>query len=109
MLDAFTDQNGPTRIVPGTHRSAARPQDALEDPEGPHPDEITITGRAGTVAVFNAHVWHGGTRNATTGSRHAITMAFCRRQERQQYDIRGLLRPETYARLNDATRYLLDV
>jgi len=48
MLDDFRADNGALRAVPGSHRWGRRPQDVLEDPRGPHPDEVLVTGRAGT-------------------------------------------------------------
>jgi len=60
LLDDFTENNGATRIVPGTHKSNVLPQDALENTEETHPDEIKIIAPAGSVFVFNSHVWHGG-------------------------------------------------
>jgi hypothetical protein len=34
---------------------------------------------------------------------------FCRRDQTQQLDQRQYIRPETYARLSEAARYILDV
>ena len=34
------------RVVPGSHRWGRRPQEALADPQAPHPDEVLVTGRA---------------------------------------------------------------
>src|SRR5687767_9214918 len=46
MLDDFTVDNGPTRMVPGSHKWGKRPQDVLDDPLAPHPDEVLLTGKA---------------------------------------------------------------
>jgi ectoine hydroxylase-related dioxygenase (phytanoyl-CoA dioxygenase family) len=70
MLDDMTESNGPTRVVPGSHkwvpinvpdvnmaeveRIEVRPADEPiipKDPMAPHPSEIKLTGRAGSVAV----------------------------------------------------------
>jgi hypothetical protein len=84
MLDDFTPANGATRLVPGTHRKGQLPQHALADPAGPHPGEVLLTGKAGTVAVMNAHLWHGGTLNRTASPRLAMHAFFARRDRPQQ-------------------------
>ncbi len=109
LLDDFTTQNGATRVVPGSHRWQELPKEVMRDPKESHPDEVLLTAPAGTVVVFNAHTWHGGTRNCTSRPRHAIHAYFCRRDQPQQLDQRRYIRPETYARLSPATRYILDV
>lgn len=109
LLDDFTARNGATRVVPGTHRSGLLARDALADPKAPHPDEIQLLAPAGTVVIFNSHVWHGGTLNATDRPRRALHSYFCRRAQPQQLDQRRYIRPETLARLSPAARYILDV
>jgi ectoine hydroxylase-related dioxygenase (phytanoyl-CoA dioxygenase family) len=107
MLDDFTADNGTLRVVPGTHRSGARPQEVLADPSAPHPGEVLVTGRAGDVVVMNAHLWHGGTANRTDGRRLALHAFYCRRDKPQQQYQKGLLRAETQAGLGAAARDLL--
>jgi hypothetical protein len=54
LLERFTP-DGATRLVPGSHRWGRRPQDVLADPMAPHPQEVLLLGRAGSVAVMNSH------------------------------------------------------
>ncbi len=107
MLDDFTEENGPTRCVPGTHVSGKLPQEVLADPMAPHPEEILVTGKAGTVVVMNAHLWHGGTANRTPRPRLALHSFYCRRDQPQQQYQKALLRPELQASLNADLRDLL--
>jgi len=109
LLDDFTEENGATRIVPGSHRSEKRPQDELDDPIATQPGEIQIVAPAGSVLVFNSHLWHGGALNKTTSPRPVIHSAFCRRDQHPQTDQREYLRAETRERLSDAAKCILDV
>ena len=109
MLTDFTPQNGATRVVPGTHRLNQAPADVLEDAAAAHPNQILVTGQAGTVVIFNSHLWHGGTTNQSEEPRRALHSYFCRRDLPQQLDQRKYLRPETRKRLSEAARTILDV
>jgi hypothetical protein len=109
LLDDFTVENGATRVVPGTHRSGQSPGDVLDDAAAPHPDEQLLLAPAGTVVIFNSHLWHGGTTNRTNRPRRAVHSYFTRRHQPQQLDQRAYLRPETRLRLSSAARHILDV
>lgn len=107
MLDDFTTENGAIRFVPGSHRWGKLPQQALQDPAAQHPDEVLLTGKAGTVVVMNAHAWHGGTANRTAAHRRAMHAFYARRDKPQQQYQKKLLRPEVQQRLSPDRRKLL--
>jgi ectoine hydroxylase-related dioxygenase (phytanoyl-CoA dioxygenase family) len=107
MLDDFTAENGATRMIPGSHRWGKRPQDVLADPRAAHPDEVLLIGRAGSVAVMNAHLWHGGTANRTSVPRLAMHAFYCRSDKPQQQYQKRLLRPDVQAALPDDVRRIL--
>lgn len=107
LLDDFTPQNGATRMVPGSHRWGKLPQDFLADPAAPHPDEVLLLAKAGTVVVMNTHLWHGATANRTGSSRRAMHAFYCRRDKPQQQYQKKLLRPEVQAQLSAQLRQLL--
>jgi len=109
LLDDFTPMNGATRIVPGTHKSKQLPQEVLEDPNLPHPDEILIQAPAGSVFIFNSHVWHGGTTNTTDKYRKSIHSYFCSSDQPQQLDQRRYITQETLKRISDRAKHILDV
>jgi ectoine hydroxylase-related dioxygenase (phytanoyl-CoA dioxygenase family) len=109
LLDDFTAVNGATRVVPGSHRSGTAPRLAIPDPFAVHPDEVQITGRAGTVIIVNSHLWHGGTQNRSDRPRRALHSYFTRRGNQQQLDQKKYIRPQTLARLCPAARFILDV
>jgi len=107
MLDDFTADNGALRAVPGSHRWGRRPQDALDDPRGSHPEEVLVTGRAGDLVVMNAHLWHGGTANRTERRRLALHAFYCRWDKPQQQYQKALLRAATQATLSPPAREIL--
>lgn len=107
LLDDFTTENGPTRFVPGTHRAGKLPQDVLADPAAPHPEEVLLIAPAGSVAIMNAHVWHGGTANRTAKPRLALHSFYCRRDEPQQQYQKQLLSDTVQQQLSPELRQLL--
>ena len=109
MLDDLTPENGPTRVVPGSHRWSTFPKEQMADLQAPHPQETYITGPAGSVAFFNGQIWHGSTTNRTDQMRRVYHCAFTARENPQQTDQRAYLRAETEARLSPAARYILDL
>jgi ectoine hydroxylase-related dioxygenase (phytanoyl-CoA dioxygenase family) len=107
VLDDFTPENGATRMIPGSHKWGTRPQDVLDDVMAPHPEEVLLVGRAGSVAVMNAHMWHGGTANRTSAPRLAMHAFYCRRDKPQQQYQKQLLRAEVQAGLSADVREIL--
>ena len=73
----FTERNGATRVVPGSHRDAVR--GASTEPGRPHTRERIVTARAGAAIVFNGHLWHSGTKNMSDMRRDALQIVFRRR------------------------------
>jgi ectoine hydroxylase-related dioxygenase (phytanoyl-CoA dioxygenase family) len=104
-LDAFTADNGATRVVPGSHRWRTVPQ--RDFPSGRHPDEIPVVMPAGSVAVTNAYLWHGGGENAGPGVRRALH-AFFKHVEERRDSHQLYLAPATYDRLGEAAKTVLD-
>jgi len=96
-------------VVPGSHRADRPAREALADPAAPHPGEVQLIAPAGTVVVFNSHLWHGGTLNRSGRPRRALHSYFTRRANGQQLDQKRYIRQETLARLSPAARFILDV
>lgn len=94
MLDDFTPENGALRAIPGSHRWRKLPQKELADPRARHPQEVLVTGEAGTVVVVNAHMWHGGTANRTGAHRRAVH-GFYSRSDKPQQQYQKALIPQT--------------
>jgi ectoine hydroxylase-related dioxygenase (phytanoyl-CoA dioxygenase family) len=84
-LTDFTEANGATRIIPGSHR-----RDHSPDFGAPY-DSIAAEMPAGSVLVWHGSLWHGGGANTTDERRVGIAMNYCagwiRQQENQQLGI----------------------
>jgi ectoine hydroxylase-related dioxygenase (phytanoyl-CoA dioxygenase family) len=109
LLDDFTPDNGPLRVVPGSHHCRQLPQEALDDPAAPHPDEVILTAPAGSVIVMNAHLWHGGLANRTDRPRRAIHAFFARRDKPQQQHQKQLLHSDVLSSLSPELRDILAI
>jgi ectoine hydroxylase-related dioxygenase (phytanoyl-CoA dioxygenase family) len=84
-LTDFTEANGATRIVPGTHLLDHSPE------YGKPYDSIPAEMEKGSVLVWVGSLWHGGGANATDERRVGVAMNYCagwiRQQENQQLGI----------------------
>ncbi|WP_437290152.1 phytanoyl-CoA dioxygenase family protein [Sorangium sp. So ce406] len=81
-LDRVVPENGATRLVPGSHKLRRRPPKDLADPASRHPQETTVQAEAGSLLVFNGHLWHAGTRNRSGAPRRALQCGFVAREHR---------------------------
>ncbi|MEO0945144.1 MAG: phytanoyl-CoA dioxygenase family protein [Pseudomonadota bacterium] len=129
VLDEITLENGPTRVLPGSHRwqplnvSAVNmgdwePPDALSgeeqarvpsDLEATHPDEVLVTAPAGSVMMMNSSLWHSGTRKNDASPRRVLHLTYTRRDLPQQLTQIDYLTPELYERMSPEHRFLLEI
>ena len=109
MLDDFTEENGATRIVPGSHRDPRRVGEIHPDRQSPFKGEIRLTGKASSVGVFNGNAWHSSSTSINGKHRRTLHCAFIAREHPQQTDQRQYLQDDTAARLSPLARYVLDV
>ena len=94
MITEFTEANGATRIVPGSHLAGRQP-----DASVPHRiPTVPATGPAGTAFVFDARLWHGAAPNTTGQSRFGITTVSCGPQFRPLENYARGLRQEVFER-----------
>lgn len=81
-LSDFTEANGATRVVPGSHL-----HDHAPDYGAPY-ETIAAEMPAGSVMLFDSQLWHGGGANRTGERRWAVACYYCagwvRQQENQQ-------------------------
>ncbi len=81
-LSDFSDENGATRIVPGSHLYDHSPAYGISQPTVP------AVMRKGSVMIYHGSLWHGGGANRSNARRTGIAMNYCagyiRQQENQQ-------------------------
>jgi ectoine hydroxylase-related dioxygenase (phytanoyl-CoA dioxygenase family) len=75
-VDDFTEQNGATVVVPGSHRWGDRRPERSE--------AIPCAMRAGSAVFFLGSLWHGGGANHSDRPRLAVTGQYCEPWVRQQ-------------------------
>jgi ectoine hydroxylase-related dioxygenase (phytanoyl-CoA dioxygenase family) len=73
MVSDYTEANGATRIVPGSHLFGRQPPGTV-----PHPVEtIAAEGAAGTAVIWEGRTWHAAGLNVTDQPRRGITATYC--------------------------------
>jgi ectoine hydroxylase-related dioxygenase (phytanoyl-CoA dioxygenase family) len=81
----FTEENGATRIIPGTHTADGNPDFSTSY------DTVPAEMAKGSVLVWHGSLWHGGGANRSDERRYGIAMNYCagyiRQQENQQLGI----------------------
>lgn len=84
-LTDFTELNGATRIVPGSHLRDHSPDVTR------HYASVAAEMPKGSVLIWNGSLWHGGGANRSDARRVGIAMNYCagwvRQQENQQLGI----------------------
>jgi len=79
-LDDFTEQNGATEIVLGSHKTG---------PERPTAETVghKVLMPAGSLLIFYSNMWHRGGANNSVNPRLAVSVQFCKPYLRQQENL----------------------
>src|SRR5262249_27218377 len=109
MVDDFRAENGATRFVPGSHRLPHEPAVRVGDLADPDGGQVLACGPAGSIVIFHGSVWHGHAANGSARRRRSIQGAFVPREARAAIDQSARIRPETYRRIGDLAKYVLDI
>lgn len=74
LSNCETPENGPTFVVPGSHRFGQEVDATFAEERG-----MPMCGRAGTVVIINNQLWHRGCANTSDVPRVCMQMTFGRR------------------------------
>jgi len=78
-IDDFTDTNGATEVIPGSHL-----WDGETHPETEDPRRIPVIMPAGSAVIFLGTLWHRGGANRSDAPRCAVSPQYCEPWARQQ-------------------------
>jgi hypothetical protein len=115
MLTEFTEENGATRLVPGSHKWGRYPpieirRDANGTVDGINSEPIeSVPAEApeGVAMVFEGRLWHGqGTSNAE-GVRYSMTNYYAQPFIRQQDNMAASIQADVYEKMSDELKALI--
>jgi ectoine hydroxylase-related dioxygenase (phytanoyl-CoA dioxygenase family) len=128
MLDDMTLENGPTRVVPGSHKwapinvpyvnigdwepaplTAEDEQRVPKDLSAPYPGEVLVEAPVGCAIICNSSMWHSGTLKKGDAPRRMMHLTYTRRDLPQQLLQLDYLTPELYNRMGPEQRYLMEI
>ena len=101
-IDAFTEANGGTIVVPGTHQLLEKPSDHYL-----HANAVSVECPPGSMLVFDSTLWHAAGANVSGQDRVAINQQFTRSWIKQQVDYVRALGVDTVLAARPRTQQLL--
>src|SRR5438132_5488413 len=101
-IDEFTETNGATIVVPGTHRQPDRPPLAYLEA-----NKTPVVCARGSMLVFDSTLWHAAGANVSGKDRLAINHQFTRSFFKQQMDYVRALGDEKILEQKPRTQQLL--
>jgi hypothetical protein len=101
FLDDVTEQNGGTRIFPGSQLINVGPDNIFVS-DG----TVSAEGPAGSALVFDTRLWHGTGANLTAKRRHVIITLFYRAWMRQQINSFTSVHPDVAATFDERLKVL---
>jgi ectoine hydroxylase-related dioxygenase (phytanoyl-CoA dioxygenase family) len=101
-LTDFTEDNGATRLIPGSHR-----WDEDRRPDADDPEIVQATMPAGSVLIYLGGLWHGGGANATDRARPGLILEYVVSWLRPQESQLVAVPPEVAATLPERLQEML--
>lgn len=102
MLDDFTEENGPTLLLPYSHLIEEKPSDDYF-----YENSIQVLGKKGDILFFNSNIWHCSSRNNTSEDRMALPITFSKSVIKQLLDYPRALGYDKINNFSDEMRQIL--
>ncbi|MCA0432188.1 MAG: phytanoyl-CoA dioxygenase family protein [Proteobacteria bacterium] len=128
LFDDMTKENGPTRVVPTSHKWAPinvpyvnigdwEPQPLSAEDEArvpkdlgaPYAGEVLVEAPAGSAVICNSSMWHSGTVKTGNAYRRMLHLTYTRRDLPQQLLQLDYLTEGLYSRMSPEKRYLMEI
>jgi ectoine hydroxylase-related dioxygenase (phytanoyl-CoA dioxygenase family) len=103
MLDEFTEANGATHVVRGSHLTQRKPPKGRDHQEG----EVVLEGPAGSIALWLSQTWHRHGGNITDAPRCGVIVQYGRSWVKPFVDLRTPMTAEGARQLSPRLRYLM--
>lgn len=102
VLDDFTEENGATYFLSGSHKKDERPEhDYFYD------NAVRAIAKKGSIILFDSNLWHAAGTNFTDERRRALTVGFTPPYIKQQFDYPRSLGYEYGECLSDSLRQVI--
>ena len=102
LLDEFNKFNGATRVVPKSHLRNDFPKT-----NNKYSNEKFLTGRKGSVILFNAAMWHGSSEKISNQERWGMIFSYARWFLKPSFDFNKNTPLKIYNKLNTYQKELL--
>ena len=102
LLDDFTEENGATYLLSGSHKEDQKPEEGFF-----YANAHRALGKKGSIILFDSNLWHAAGVNQTDMPRRALTISFTRPFMKQQLDYPRFLGYEYGEILSEDMRQVL--
>lgn len=102
MLDDFTEENGPTLLLPFSHKKMEKPTEDFF-----YKNSVKALGKSGDILLFNSDIWHASSINKTYKDRMALPLTFSKSFIKQLMDYPRYLGYDKMSGLNPDLSALL--
>jgi ectoine hydroxylase-related dioxygenase (phytanoyl-CoA dioxygenase family) len=102
LIDDFTEDNGPTLILPKSHTMEVKPSD-----EYFHKNCIKVLGKSGDILIFNSNLWHCSSENRTDQDRIALPITLTKSSIKQLLDYPRAFGYDRMSSFNEDLKQLL--